>query len=310
MGATNREMIQAGRHSLYVERAGDGSPAVIFDAALGASSLSWALVQPAVAQETLTLSYDRAGLGRSQAGPMPRTASRIADELRTMLERAKVPPPFVLVGHSFGGMTARLFASRYLRDMAGLVLVDPPDAREWTEMSPQNRKKLHTGAWLARRGALAARLGIARAVFWMVRAGAAGPARRISTSVSGGVLKGNTDNLLVPLQKLSREIQLTAARAWVRPKFYDALASQMESLPESASDIAAVSGLGDLPLVVLTAANPSPRRFKQQEEAARLSSRGVHRVARSSGHWIPIDEPELVIDAVLDVVQQARANAR
>ena len=79
----------AGRHSLYVERMGAGSPSVVFDAALGASSLSWALVQPAIAEETLTLSYDRAGLGRSEAGPMPRTASRIVDELRLLLDRAR-----------------------------------------------------------------------------------------------------------------------------------------------------------------------------------------------------------------------------
>ena len=297
----------AGRHSLYVERMGAGSPSVVFDAALGASSLSWALVQPAIAEETLTLSYDRAGLGRSEAGPMPRTASRIVDELRLLLDRAGVPPPFVLVGHSFGGMISRLFASRYLREMAGLVLVDVPDARDWCEMSPENRKKLETGAWLARRGALAARLGIARAVSWMARVGAAGVARRVSTSVSGGVLRGQADHLIAPIQKLPPELRRLAPQAWVRPKFYEALASQMENLPEGAAEIAGLHGLEDLPLVVLTATNPSPRRLRQQEEATRLSSTGVHRIARNSGHWIPVDEPELVIESVLEVVRQARS---
>ena len=237
---------------------------------------------------------------------MPRSASRIVDELRALLDRAGVPPPFVLVGHSFGGMTAKLFAGRYRTEMAGLVLVDAPDAREWSQMSPENRRKLDTGAWLARRGALAARLGIARAVFWMVRAGAGGAARRVSTSVSGGVLKGRADHLLAPLQKLSPELRLVASKAWLRPKFYEALASQMESLPESAAEISGVNDLGEIPLIVLTASNPSPHRLREQEEAARLSTNGVHRIARNSGHWIPVDEPQLVIDSVLDILRQAR----
>ena len=103
------------------------------------------------------------------------------------------------------------------------------------------------------------------------------------------------------------ELRRLAPQAWVRPKFYEALASQMENLPEGAAEIAGLHGLEDLPLVVLTATNPSPRRLRQQEEATRLSSTGVHRIARNSGHWIPVDEPELVIESVLEVVRQARS---
>lgn len=300
-------LVPVGRHSLYAERMGTGSPAVVFDAALGASSLSWALVQPEIARHTLTLSYDRAGLGRSQRGPAPRTASRIVDELRVLLDRCRIAPPFILVGHSFGGMTARLFAARYRTEMAGLVLVDAPDPREWARMSPENRKKLETGAWLARRGAWAARLGIAHAVSWMARAGAIRAARRLSTSWSGGTLRGRTDYLLAPLGKLPPELRRVAPKAWVRPRFYEALASQMENLPESAEEIANAGGLGSLPLAVLTASHPSAQRLREQEEAARLSTLGTHRIAEASGHWIPVDEPALVIAAVLDILEQARA---
>jgi pimeloyl-ACP methyl ester carboxylesterase len=294
---------------LHAECSGSGSPAVIFDAALGASSLSWALVQPEVARITRTCAYDRAGLGKSPAGPMPRTASRIVDELRELLEQLRIEPPFVIVGHSFGGLTARLFASRYRADMAGLVLVDAPDPGEWSDMSEENRKKLAMGVWLARRGALAARLGIARAVAWMVRSGAEGAARRVSNSVSGGVLRVHADRLLAPLYKLPPELRRVAPEPWLRAKFYEALASQMEALPESAAEVAAVRDLGSMPLSVITAANPSPMRLAQQEEASRLSSCGRHIVAAQSGHWIPFDEPRLVINAILDVVNGARAAA-
>ena len=86
---------------------------MIFDAALGASSLSWSLVQPAIARITRACAYDRAGFGWSERGPLPRTAGRIADELHNLLARARVPPPYLLVGHSFGGLVARIFASRH-----------------------------------------------------------------------------------------------------------------------------------------------------------------------------------------------------
>ena len=98
------------------------APSVIFDAALGGTSVSWTLVQPLVAQVTCACSYDRAGFGWSDPGPMPRTAGRIATELHELLRRGGVPPPYVLVGHSFGGLVMRIFASRYRDETAGLVL--------------------------------------------------------------------------------------------------------------------------------------------------------------------------------------------
>src|SRR5215470_15533903 len=98
------QLVSVGSHRLHIRCDGNGSPPVIFDAALGGSSLSWSLVQPAVASFTRACSYDRAGFGWSDAGPLPRTAGRIADEWRTLLERTGVAPPFLPVGHSFGGL--------------------------------------------------------------------------------------------------------------------------------------------------------------------------------------------------------------
>ena len=118
-------LINLGTHSLHLQCDGEGAPSVIFDAALGASSLSWSLVQPAVARVTRACAYDRAGFGWSERGPLPRTAGRIADELHELLTRAGVHPPYLLVGHSFGGLVMRIFASRHADDVGGLVLIEP-----------------------------------------------------------------------------------------------------------------------------------------------------------------------------------------
>ena len=141
---------------------GSGSPAVILDAALGASSLSWTLVQTQVAAVTQVCAYDRAGFGWSDAGPMPRTASRIADELRELLTRSGVPPPYVLVGHSFGGLVAQLVTARDPRRVAALVLIEPAIPEQWAEPGPEQRALLARGTRLCGYGTVAARLGIAR----------------------------------------------------------------------------------------------------------------------------------------------------
>jgi pimeloyl-ACP methyl ester carboxylesterase len=126
--ATGR-MIDVGGHRLYIECTGSGGPAVILQAGLGASSSSWAAIAPAVAATTTVCTYDRAGHGRSdEAGPQDGIA--LATDLHTLLERAGVPGPYVLVGHSSGGPYVRVFATRYADQVAGMVLLDaqPPDA--------------------------------------------------------------------------------------------------------------------------------------------------------------------------------------
>ena len=122
-------LVDIGTHRLHIRCSGTGEPAVVFDAALGGSSLSWTIVQPAVAEFTTACSYDRAGFGWSEGGPQPRTVSRIADELYELLTRAGVRPPYVFVGHSFGALTTRVFAARHPALIAGLVLIESRSSR-------------------------------------------------------------------------------------------------------------------------------------------------------------------------------------
>src|SRR6185295_11117359 len=119
------QKVDVGGHNLSLLIGGQGSPAVIFEGGFGTGIASWSTVQKAVATFTRTVSYDRAGLGQSELGPKPRSAKQVAGELHVALEKAGVKPPYVLVGHSFGGIYVRVFADMYPSEVVGMVLIDP-----------------------------------------------------------------------------------------------------------------------------------------------------------------------------------------
>ncbi len=306
------QLIDVGGYRLHLNCQGEGTPAVILDAALGASSISWSLVQPEVARFTQVCAADRAGLGWSDAGPMPRTAGRVADELRVLLERAAIPPPYVLVGHSFGGLVMRIFAKRYAKEAAALVLVDPAHPEDWIRPAPKEQAQIDRGVRLCRRGTIAARWGIARSVVALVNIGALTPARGLAKLVSRGALASADESILAPMWKLPPETRRPLRYFWTQTKFFEALESQIGSICESAAEtlVAAEDGYGDLPLVTISCADPGSHRMRQQEALARLSTRGRHVIASSSGHWVPLDEPQLVADIVSDVVFGVRGEDR
>lgn len=296
-------LVDVGGFRLHINCAGHGSPSVVFDAALGGSSLSWTLVQREVASFAHVCSYDRAGFGWSDAGPLPRTAGRVADELRVLLDRAGEAPPYVLVGHSFGGLVMRIFATKFRRDTAALVLVDPAHPEDWITPAPKERQRLDRGLRLCRQGTIAARLGLARVVTALVNAGALSPARVLVRFLSRGGLSAEDEGILAPMWKLPDEVRRPLRYFWTQPKFFEALGSQIESICVSATEAldAAAQGYGALPLVTISPTNPGEHRLRQQEALARLSSRGRHTVASKSGHWIPLDEPEAVIAAIREI---------
>lgn len=303
-------LVDVGGFRLHVNCTGDGGPAVVLDAALGASSISWSLVQPEVAKFTRVCSVDRAGLGWSDAGPMPRTAGRVADEWRVLLERSGVPPPYVLVGHSFGGLVMRIFAQRYRDVTAALVLVDSAHPEDWLRPAPKEQVLIDRGVRLCRRGTFAARYGIARAVVALVNAGALTPARGVAKLVSRGGLQTADENILAPMWKLPQEKRKPLRYFWTQAKFFEALESQIGSICTSAAETleAAQGGYGDLPLVTISCTNPGDYRLRQQEALITLSTRGRHIIASNSGHWIPLDQPELVVDVIRDVVFTLRGD--
>src|SRR4051794_16226399 len=119
------QMVDVGGYRLHINCVGTGSPSVVIDAGWGDWSASWSSwVQPEAAKTTRVCTYDRAGMGWSEAGPLPRTAETFARELHTLLHNARIPAPYVLVGHSAGGLTARVFAHAYAAEVAGVVLIE------------------------------------------------------------------------------------------------------------------------------------------------------------------------------------------
>jgi pimeloyl-ACP methyl ester carboxylesterase len=261
-----------------------------------------------VAEVTRACAYDRAGFGWSDAGPLPRTAGVIADELHTLLLRAAVRPPYVLVGHSFGGLVVRIFAARHPEQTAGLVLVDPAHPEEWLDPDEDARRQIERGARLCRYGARAARLGIARLVAILATSGALAPARALVGLVSRGGLSRADEEILAPIWKLPAEARKPLKHFWTQPKFFEALGSQIASICESAAEArdAALHARSDLPLIVISAASSGARRVQLHEALARRSSRGRHLVAANSGHWIPLDEPAVVVQAIRELVEQWR----
>jgi pimeloyl-ACP methyl ester carboxylesterase len=242
---------------------------------------------------------------------MPRTAGRIADELRVLLERAGEQPPYLLVGHSYGGLVMRIFASRYRADVAGMVLVDPAHPEDWLTPAPNEQKKIDRGVRLCRQGRIASKLGIARLISELIGLGAVGPARGLVDRISRGEVGGDIDWLLAPLWKIPPEARRPLRSHWTKAKFYDALGSQIATISESARETleAAQDGYGDIPLVTISMTNPGDHRLRQQERLARLSARGRHVIASHSGHWIPLDEPELVIHEIRRVHDHVSAAA-
>jgi pimeloyl-ACP methyl ester carboxylesterase len=259
----------------------------VLDSALAATSLSWSEIQPRLAEWTRVVSYDRAGFGWSDASPVPRTVENMVEELDQLLSAADVEPPYVLVGHSFGGWVAQLYASRHRSNVCGLILVDSPHPRTWKDPDAAQASRVVRGARLARRAAWCARFGWMRLMFLLERVRVFGEHGRVAE------LLGKT-----PLA-IRRQLRTF----WVQPKTLEALASQIENAPASAAKVfEETSELGEMPLVVLTAANPDSTRLDDQLQTTALSRSGRHVIASGSGHWIPLEEPELIVDAVRDVL--------
>lgn len=304
------ELVDVGAHRLHLRCAGAGSPAVVFDAALGASSLSWSLVHPPVARVTTACTYDRAGFGWSDAGPRPRSAGRIADELATLLQAAGVAPPWVLVGHSFGGLVVRLLAARRPADVAGLVLVEPAIPEEWVQPAPDRRTQIERGVRLCGYGAVAARRGLASVVAGLVSVGALGPARLAVKLLSRGGLRREDEGVLAPIWKLPPDARGLLKSMWTQPKFFEALGSQIESICESAADVLRASAERrlDVPLTIITGDGADASRLRADRALAASAARGRHVVAADSGHWVPLDAPQVVVDEIVAMVTQIRAS--
>jgi pimeloyl-ACP methyl ester carboxylesterase len=300
------DLVNLDGRNLHLLSKGAGSPTVIFESGLMSTVMSWHDMQPEIAKVARTVCYDRAGLGWSDPGPLPRDASQIVDELHRLLEQSRVPPPYILVGHSFAGLTTRLFAARYPQQVAGLVLIDPVVPGEWHPPSDHNQKRIRTGAKILRRASALSRFGALRFVSFLLRKGVKPIADPLVRMMSKGAPKGDGTSQSPLFWNLPSSERAMAPVFWVDPKFTDTIASQLENLPQSAAQVAAAENLSRIPVTVISAANTPAERQAEQIATASLSIRGKHLTAARSGHWVMTDEPQLVLDAILEMIDLSR----
>jgi len=282
--------VDIGGRTLNIFCSGDGSPAVIFESPGAEPGLIWEPIETEIARFTRACWYDRAGVGWSDPGPYPRTSAAIAGDLHELLKRAGVPPPYVLVGSSFGGLNARVYNGRYPEEVAGMVLVDSSHEDE-----PERAPKFYMARTVPR-------------YLWH-------PLHLLfRTAVEIGVI---------------RLIQPSTPRVVTHSDIIQALNRQPKSfvnnsagmvMPESYAQGRASGGMGDRPLVVLTAGKPmllgDPEMDREaatyqqvwihemQAKLARLSTRGRQIVIEDSDHaHMP---PGAVIAAIHEVVSEIR----
>ncbi|MGH9520848.1 MAG: alpha/beta fold hydrolase [Terriglobales bacterium] len=299
--------VDGARRRLHVQRQGAataaGEPTIVLDAALGGSCLGWIYVVRALTSEFAVISYDRAGLGWSPGQPGRRDLDMSVDDLEAVLA-AVAAPPYVLVGHSYGALVTRGYAARHPNQVRGLILVDPPALEEWAEPDAVHQTRLATGVRLARRGAWAARCGVAQLAAWLISIGAFQLAAACARAVSGGRLRARSDFNFTPAAKLPPELKPTMRWLWTRPRFYTAMAQQMETLPEACRAVAALPP-PEIPLVVLSARDTPPRQLAEHARMATAAPLGTHRQAHASGHWIPLEEPDLIVATVRELAARA-----
>ncbi|HYQ91917.1 MAG TPA: alpha/beta hydrolase, partial [Candidatus Competibacteraceae bacterium] len=248
---------------------GRGSPTVLLDAGLGGAAIEWTRVQDSLARNTRVCAYDRAGYGDSDPGPPPRSSSRIAAELRTLLERARIRPPYLLVGHSFGGYNMRLFASLYPRDTAGLVLVDTPNERQIDGILPGqllgqlDSKNLWSQFWRPD---------------WLARFS-------------------------------PKDLESIAPLFGMPAKTLHAIVGELAAFNDSGNEVRAAALPAELPLVIIMhgqrilPAGAWGDKLEQQwlDLQRQLAARQNHStviIAQESGHNIHFDQPEVIVAAV------------
>lgn len=265
------KLVDLGGYKMHLYCTGSGGPTAVLEHGHQATYLDWYLVQPKLAEFTRVCSFDRAGHGWSDPSPQSRVPSRMAEELRRLLDAAGEKPPYILVGHSFGGLEAIAFAHQFPSDVAGVVLVDSPHPDVLSRASWQAR------AWLQLMQ-FTMPFGLPRWRGWC-----------------GG---GPKENLA-----LKRAL-------YCQPGKMKTILREEETFPETAKEIREITGLGSLPLVALVrdpaigqhAAHPA-RPAKQPPVMASLSTNSKLVVAEGSGHDIPIARPEVVVEAVRSLLK-------
>jgi pimeloyl-ACP methyl ester carboxylesterase len=286
------QLVDVGGYRMHIYCTGQGSPTVILEAGTGDSLLTWSYVQPEITKSTHICSYDRASLGWSEESPYPRTANTQVEELHKLLVNANIQGPFVLVGHSLGGMLVRMYAHNYPDEVVGMVLVDSLHE----ERSLRNPE-------------------LVEAVSEMT-----GQFRMFGFLSSSGILALAPQTIPNPGLPEDAYAQYQAIVATTRG--FETILAELNAAEVSSAEARALhmTDFGELPLIVLSAGHgqsmPSFTDAEnqhlwenlqiEQTELTALSSGGKQVMAEQSGHYIQLDQPDLVIDAIQEIVDALR----
>ncbi len=290
---------------LHADIIGSESPPVVFEAGIAATSLSWRLIQSENAKSTQTIAYDRAGLGWSDTIEKPRDLWRLVEELRAFLDHASIAKPRILVAHSFGGLIALAYASRYPNELAGMVLVDPVGIEEWATPSPGARATLARGIFLAKCGNVLAHVGLVRFALSMLSSGATTAPRLIARAASGRGGAAFTERIVGQIRKLPPGVWPMVQSHWCDPKCFRSMALQLEMLPECAAEFLKAPPI-QTPIILLSAGDASPAQRASHERLIANSTHGTLQLVADSSHWIQLDRPDAVLAAISKIVSEAR----
>jgi pimeloyl-ACP methyl ester carboxylesterase len=288
---------------LHLNIQGAGKPTVVLESGIAGSSLGWSFVESQLIRSVKVCTYDRSGLGWSAALTAPRTVERMVSELAHALSEAGVAGPYILVGHSFGGLLIRAFAHFHPNLVAGLVFVDPVTIRGWANAPAPQVRRLEMGVKLSRRGAWLARFGIVRAVlFTLINGGRWLP--QIVARASAGRAASVIERLITEVQKLPPQAHPIIRAHWSRPKAFQAMAAYLECLPASARTAIEMSIPPGIPFVMLSAATATEDELAEREGWVALSLSGTHVQLPNTGHWLQLERPEAIAEAVLRLCEQ------
>jgi len=293
------QMFDIGGYRLHMHIEGEGAPTVVFDSGAGGIGLHWELVRPSIAKVARVVTYDRAGLGWSDPSPKPRHADVMAEELHTLLKNANIEGPFILVGHSLGGIVARQFAAKYPNDVAGLVMVDSAHEQQVKHFPEALVKMVNSMKGMMGVMKLMSKLGIFALKPDLIQIGDNGKlSKELVTNMQGVMASSNSHA--------------------------EAMIAESESV--FAAETQPVSTLGDLPLTVIRHGqldeNAVPPSLGQQvrddyeaawqtlqAEIASLSTQGRLIVAERSGHNIMFDQPGIIVESILNMVDTVIQNS-
>ncbi|RKZ94485.1 MAG: alpha/beta hydrolase [Gammaproteobacteria bacterium] len=258
-----------GSHRLHINCMGEGKPTVIIDTGLGDDSSDWQDILQLSAAITRTCIYDRSGYGWSDYGPRPRSSKRIAYELGLLLDQAEILPPYILVGHSFGGFNLRLFAAARPDEIAGLILVESSHELQYEQLNiklPPPHKSRRNIVIVAKQG------------------------------------KNTSDNTKPQV---------------LRDHAYRTASEEISALYQSSRQVQLYGNIPTVPLIVISrgkaewsgSANAEHREkiwIKLQQDLTRLSPISQHIFANHSGHDIPQQQPQIIVEAISDITLLAR----